>query len=592
MIGRSAVHPPCSQYVLGLNTFVKPLDAMRDLFVFSVFVLTCTCAFAQGDAVCNPSFEMGLSDWQHFANSGAVADFDTSASASIAGSVGALVDIQDVSSGTCVLSACVANMYANQTYRMSFWAKSEGNVELLATISKASPGYTNFASATLVLSDEWSQYEITGGVAEDLISDVRLAKFKFLSEGVAMIDDVQIEVLPLSPELCQGSFEEGFNAWAVNQNNGSISAEVDDSTVVDGLQSVKLTVDNVEEGVPIFSSCPSYLPGATSLLVHFWAKSDVNGAVMEAKTALQSSPFTVYGETEVTLSETWQEFTFTAYSENELNAVRLAKFAFETAGTFWIDHVWFEEVLPSPVLCNGDFEAALDAWVTSVSEDAEATVAATPATAYDGVISAYAEVTSPGALPSSVQLASCRASAVQDSTYTVSIWLKGSQPGLAFNVSTAYADSPFQALYNGSFVTDSDWSEYCWQFTADSTVYEGIRLVKIQFLDAGTYYLDAASLQALDYTCSNEPQGVAQNAVDEVMCYPNPAQHQLQVLVPSAWGTVQGRLCSNSGQLVRTMLLTGRTALDLQFLPSGLYFLSLVSTDGRRITKTIQVSDD
>ena len=564
---------------------------MKNLFVFCFFALTCTSLYSQGDAVCNPSFESGLSEWQHFANNGAMAEFNTSADAALAGSSGALVDIQDVSSGTCVLSACVANMYANQIYRMSFWAKSEGDVELLATISKASPGYTNFASTTIVLSDEWTQYEISGSVPEDLMSDVRLAKFKFLSEGIAMIDDVQIEVLPLSPELCQGSFEQGFNAWAVNQNNGLISAELDDSSAVDGLQSVKLTVDNVEEGVPIFSSCPSYLPGATSLLVHFWAKSDVNGAVMEAKTALQSSPFTVFGETEVSLSETWQEYTFTAYSENELNAVRLAKFTFETTGTFWIDHVWFEVVLPSPVLCNGDFEEALDSWVTSVSDDAEAIVAATPATAYDGVISAYAEVTSPGAAPSSVQLSSCRASVVEDSTYAVSIWLKGSQPGLAFNVSTAYADSPFQALYNGSFVTEEDWTEYCWQFTSDSTIYEGIRLVKVQFLNAGTYYLDAASLQPLDYACSNGPQGVAGNSFDEVTCYPNPVRQELNVVVPSAWGTVTACLHSNSGQVVRNMLLTGHAVLDVQSLSPGLYFLSMLSVDGNRITKTIQVAD-
>ena len=148
---------------------------MKNLFVFCFFALTCTSLYSQGDAVCNPSFESGLSEWQHFANNGAMAEFNTSADAALAGSSGALVDIQDVSSGTCVLSACVANMYANQIYRMSFWAKSEGDVELLATISKASPGYTNFASTTIVLSDEWTQYEISGSVPEDLMSDVRLA---------------------------------------------------------------------------------------------------------------------------------------------------------------------------------------------------------------------------------------------------------------------------------------------------------------------------------------------------------------------------------------------------------------------------------
>jgi hypothetical protein len=174
---------------------------MKKLFFLCFFALICTHLYSQGDAVCNPSFESGLSEWQHFANNGAIAEFDTSADATVAGSAGVLVDIQNVSSGTCVLSACVANMYANQTYRMSFWARSEGEVELLATISKASPGYTNFASATVVLSDDWAQYEITGSVSDDLMADVRLAKFKFLSEGIAMIDDIQIEIWPLAPAV-------------------------------------------------------------------------------------------------------------------------------------------------------------------------------------------------------------------------------------------------------------------------------------------------------------------------------------------------------------------------------------------------------
>jgi hypothetical protein len=170
--------------------------------------------------------------------------------------------------------------------------------------------------------------------------------------------------------------------------------------------------------------------------------------------------------------------------------------------------------------------------------------------------------------------------------------VKGSQPGLAFNVSTAYADSPFQALYNGSFVTEADWTEYCWQFTADSTIYEGIRVAKIQFLDVGTYYLDAANFQPLDYACSNEPQSIQEGALMGVACYPNPVRGKLNVTVPANWGTVMGCLHSNSGQVVRTVLLTGRSALDVQSLPSGLYFLSLLAVDGNRVTKTIHVSDD
>jgi len=562
---------------------------MKQILLFPSLALVVCSAWSQGDVVCNPSFEFGLSEWQNFANNGATATFDTSSTAAVEGAVGAVVNVQDVSSGTCVLSACVADMYANQTYRMSFWAKSEGEVEVLATISKASPGYTNFASSTVVLTEEWSQYEVSGSVAEDLPMDVRLAKFKFLSEGVVMLDDIQIEILELTPEVCQGDFENGLESWAVNQNNGTISAELDGIDALDGSFSAKLTVDNVENGAPIFSSCPSYLPQASSLLVHFWAKSDTEGALLEAKTALQSAPYTVYGETEATLSNTWQEFTFTAYSENEINGVRLAKFAFQTNGVHWIDHVWFEEVPPSPVVCNGDFEAALESWVTSISEDADATIAATPATAYEGMISAYAEVNSAGALPSSVQLASCRAGAEQDSTYALSLWVKGVEAGLAFNVSTAYADSPFEVLHSESFITESEWTEYCWQFTADSTVYDALRLVKVQFLEPGTYYVDGASLQPLDHECSTEVEWVLEDLSAEVTCHPNPLQGQLNVSVPQAWGLVQTTLRSGSGKPMDVAWFQGKNSVDVHDLPQGMYFLTVRRIDGRQITKRLQV---
>lgn len=562
---------------------------MKQTLLFSCLVVVSWTAWSQGDVVCNPSFEFGLSEWQNFANNGATATFDTSSTAAVDGAVGALVDVQDVSSGTCVLSACVADMYANQTYRMTFWAKSEGQVEVLATISKASPGYTNFASSNVVLTEEWSQYEISGSVTEDLPMDVRLAKFKFLSPGVVMIDDIQIEILELEPEVCQGNFENGLDTWAVNQNNGAISAELDGTDALEGAFSAKLTVDNVEDGVPIFSSCPSHMPQASSLLVHFWAKSDTEGALVEAKTALQSAPYTVYGETQATLTSTWQEFTFTAYSENEINGVRLAKFAFQTSGVHWIDHVWFEEVPPSPVVCNGDFEAALDSWVTSIAEDADATIAATPATAYDGVISAYAEVIASGALPSSVQLASCRAGAVQDSTYALSLWVQGAEAGLAFNVSTAYADSPFEVLHSESFVTAEEWTEYCWQFTADSTVYDALRLVKVQFLEPGTYYVDAASLQPLDHSCATDVEWVSEDIVAEVTCHPNPVQGQLHVGVPNAWGLVQATLRSGSGQQIVADWFQGQNSMDVRDLSPGMYFLTVKRTDGRQITKRVQV---
>ena len=74
-----------------------------------------------------------------------------------------------------------------------------------------------------------------------------------------MIDDIQIDILELTPEICQGNFEVGLDVCC-NQNNGSIAADLDVNEFAEGTQSARLTV-NVEDGSPIFSSCSSTCPG-------------------------------------------------------------------------------------------------------------------------------------------------------------------------------------------------------------------------------------------------------------------------------------------------------------------------------------------
>ena len=557
-----------------------------------LFLTICTSYFqshSQVEGVCNASFESGLSDWQNFANNGALASFDTSTTAAFAGQVGALISIENISSGTCVLSSCVSDMIANQNYRMSFWARSENNVEVLATISKATPGYNNFATGNFTLGPEWTQYEIVGSVTEDYLADIRLAKFKFLSEGLAMIDDIQIEVFDLTPEVCQGNFENGFDSWAVNQNNGAIAAEVDQSESVNGNSSVKLTVSDTELGTPIFSSCSSFLPQATSIMVHFWAKSNDPSVTIEAKASLQSPPYTVYGSINATLTTEWQQYSFIAYAEEETNGIRLAKFAFPNEGEYWIDDVWIEEIPPTPAICNGNFELALESWVTSVSEDASATISATPATTYDGVVSAYAEVNSPGEQNSSIQLSSCRSGMVEDSTYSVSIWMKGSTDGLEFNLMTAYADFPFTALHSETKTTSTDWTEFCWQFTADSTVNEGIRVVKIQFLSQGVYYIDGATLNPEDYECPETTEVARIRSELGFRLFPNPASDFLIIEAPTNFENYRFEISSHLGRLINTSKQDNVSRIPLHGLEPGLYFVTLRTSAGGQLIETFRV---
>lgn len=561
---------------------------MKQLTLFLSICIFSLQSYSQLDDVCNASFESGLSEWQNFANNGAVASFDTSSTAAFSGQVGALISVEDISSGTCVLSSCVADMFSNQNYKMSFWARSDSNVQILATISKATPGYDNFASGNFTLTSEWMLYEIVGSVTEDYVGDVRLAKFKFLTEGIVMIDDIQTEIFEQSPEVCQGDFENGLDSWAVNQNNGVISAEVDESSATSGYSSAKLIVSDTDLGSPIFSSCSSFLPQSTSIMVHFWAKSSEPGALIEAKSSLQSAPYTVFGSVDITLTEEWQEYSFIAYAEDETNGVRLAKFAFQNDGEYWIDDVWLEEIPPTPVICNGDFELALESWVTSISDDASATISATPLTTYNGVVSAYAEISSPGEQSSDVQLSSCRAGMVEDSTYSVSVWMKGSQEGLEFNLLTAYADFPFITLHNEAESTSTEWTEYCWEFEGDSTVNEGIRVVKIQFLSQGTYYIDGATLNPNGYECVSTNQVTRMTDNSEFGLSPNPAGTYLNIEVPSYFKNYDCEIWSSSGRQILASTQLNLTNISLNGFEPGLYFLTLNESSDRSRSKTLK----
>ena len=130
-----------------------------------------------------------------------------------------------------------------------------------------------------------------------------------------------------------------------------------------------------------------------------------------------------------------------------------------------------------------------------------------------------------------------------------------------------------QTLHAESFETDTEWTEYCWEFTADSTVYDALRVVKIQFLETGTYYIDGAALQPLGHVCSSDTQSLNQEQIiSEVSCFPNPVRQKLHVNIPASWGVIEANLLSGSGQHLKRVTIQGQTTIDMQFLRPGFTF--------------------
>ena len=163
----------------------------------------------------------------------------------------------------------------------------------------------------------------------------------------------------------------------------------------------------------------------------------------------------------------------------------------------------------------------MDQWIQTIDNSSDAVIIATPTQAQDGLQSAMINVQSSGPSNGSIQISSCRTDVSSDSSYTVSFWAKGSVDGLIFNAITSVATAPFDAFASNEYTTTTNWKEYCYTFSSDSTIINDIRLLKLQFLSEGVYYIDNVTIQNENYNCQ-EVQSI--ESVDEtsISIYPNP----------------------------------------------------------------------
>ena len=191
----------------------------------------------------------------------------------------------------------------------------------------------------------------------------------------------------------------------------------------------------------------------------------------------------------------------------------------------------------------------------------------------------------PGTTNGSVQLSSCPTDVVQDSTYTVSFWVKGSAGGLNFNAITAFSSAPYTALSSNSFQTNSDWTEYCYTFSHDSTVIGGIRLLKLQFLDAGTYYIDNATVQDESYICSSAPpSSVIEHSFNELNLWPNPSSGALHLECTSSISNLF--IKDLSGKVILSKSLSvEHSIIDISEVKAGTYFIVAELESGALIQK-------
>ena len=480
---------------------------------------------AQSDTICNPSFEDSLNNWGTFCNGNSNGTFSVDSASAYSGSLGLEMDLTSISppSNTCALTSCAVNLQQGKFYMISFWAKSNSNNDVLVVLQRTSAPFTNYAQKTFTLTNSWKKYQLnTTDTAA--VNNLKI-KIKPQSDGVYSFDDFSfysVTMLPTNTEICNGDFETGVSGWSQANSGANITAFSDSSTFQNGNFSAKVVISNTVNGQPIFSSCKSDIEKNKKYRIHFWAKSLLGGQVATATSSLSSPPYTNYGIESFSLTTNWTEYTFLSESDSTIfGNVRFAKFKFTEDGTYYIDNVWYEEVPPQPFVCDGDFETDLSNWTQTINNGAIASMSITPSQAQNGFQSAMILVNTLGTTNGSIQLTSCKTDVLKDSTYYLSFWMKGSANNLGFNAITSFASPPYTALSANSFTTYDQWTEYCYSFSHDSTILGDIRLLKLQFLDAGTYYLDYVNVYGSDYICS--PVNIHQLVGGDINFFPNPS---------------------------------------------------------------------
>ena len=560
---------------------------MKKLYIFFL-VLTSLSINAQSDTICNPSFEDSLTNWGTFCNGSSNGTFLINSASAYSGSLGLVMDVDSIAppSNTCALTSCALDLQQGKFYMISFWAKSNSSNDVLVVLQRTSAPFTNYAQKTFTFTTNWKKYQLNT-TDSNAVNNLKI-KIKPQTNGIYSFDDFSfypLTTLPTNTEICNGDFEMGVSGWSQANSGANILAVSDSTTHQNGNFSAKIDITNTVNGQPIFSSCKSDIEKNKKYRIHFWAKSLIGGQIATATSSLSSSPYTNYGVETFTLTTNWTEYTFLSESDSTIfGNVRFAKFKFIEDGTYYIDNVWYEEVPPQPFICDGDFETDLTNWTQTINNGAIASMSITPSQAQNGVQSAMILVNTLGTTNGSIQLTSCKTDILKDSIYYLSFWMKGSANNLEFNAITSFASPPYTSLSSNSFTTYDQWTEYCYSFSHDSTILNGIRLLKLQFLSAGTYHLDYVNVYGSDYICL--PVDVNEIVHDDINIFPNPSSGIININDLNRDYSLL-TITNINGFIIKTLQIKSlkNISVDTNQMAEGIYILQFTNKTGLIITK-------
>ena len=145
------------------------------------------------------------------------------------------------------------------------------------------------------------------------------------------------------------------------------------------------------------------------------------------------------------------------------------------------------------------------------------------------------------------------------------------------------SSAPFSAFSANAYQTSNTWQEYCYTFTHDSTILSDVRLLKLQFLDAGTYFVDNATINSPDYICSSISSSNFENQL-AVKVYPNPAFNTLFIENISELINIEIFDILGKGKL-SIPCFGNKVSLNVEGLSSGTYFIVIRDEFGNNQSK-------
>lgn len=134
------------------------------------------------------------------------------------------------------------------------------------------------------------------------------------------------------------------------------------------------------------------------------------------------------------------------------------------------------------------------------------------------------------------------------------------------------------------------------QTTVVSTMLETPYLNLPTELEAGLYYWRVVAMNRCGSTYSNTYSFFKEGAVTATtavagrspLIFPNPTGGQLTVQLPQAWGHTQATLYHPQGQQLLRQQLVNAGMLDLGYLPAGVYYLQLQSSNYNYTSKIVR----